>query len=54
MRDIEVHIDLNGTTRPVGLLRRHAGRGRIDAVTFEYDEGWLADANRFAGRRCPP
>ena len=48
MRDIEVHIDLNGTTRPVGLLRRHAGRGRIDAVTFEYDDGWLADVNRFA------
>ena len=48
MQDIEVHIQLNGSTRPVGLLHRQAARGRIDAVTFEYDDAWLADGSRFA------
>ena len=47
MEDIAVHVDLEGRTRPVGLLRR-AARGRRDAVTFEYDDAWLADGARFA------
>lgn len=48
MQDIEVHIDLEGNTQPVGLLRRPAVRGRINAVTFEYGDTWLDNSNRFA------
>jgi serine/threonine-protein kinase HipA len=47
MADVEVHIDLDGATRPVGLLRRHVAR-RAETVTFEYDDTWLADKNRFS------
>ncbi|TDQ99471.1 serine/threonine-protein kinase HipA [Paraburkholderia silvatlantica] len=47
MVDVEVHIDLAGTPQPVGLLRRHASR-REETVTFEYDETWLADVERFS------
>ncbi|MGF6720853.1 serine/threonine-protein kinase HipA [Paraburkholderia sp. GAS41] len=47
MADVEVYIDLDGTPRPVGLLRRHASR-REETVTFEYDETWLADDERFS------
>jgi serine/threonine-protein kinase HipA len=47
MPDVEVHIDLDGTTRPVGLLRRHVAR-RVETVTFEYDDAWLTDNNRFS------
>jgi serine/threonine-protein kinase HipA len=45
--DVEVYIDLDGSPRPVGLLRRHASR-REETVTFEYDETWLADDERFS------
>jgi len=47
MADVEVYIDLDGSPRPVGLLRRHASR-REETVTFEYDETWLADDERFS------
>jgi serine/threonine-protein kinase HipA len=47
MTDVEVHIDLDGSTRRVGLLRRHVTR-RTETVTFEYDDVWLADKNRFS------
>src|SRR6202012_628562 len=47
MIDVEVHIDLEGATRPVGLLRRHLSR-RVETVTFEYNDTWLADNNRFS------
>src|ERR1700761_5110474 len=47
MADVEVYIDLDGTPRPVGLLRRYASR-REETVTFEYDETWLADDERFS------
>jgi serine/threonine-protein kinase HipA len=47
MADIAVYIDLDGTPRPVGLLRRHASR-REETVTFELDETWLADDERFS------
>ncbi|MEX3959117.1 hypothetical protein [Trinickia sp. EG282A] len=47
MADVEVHIDLDGSPRPVGLLRRHASR-REETVTFECDETWLADDERFS------
>ncbi len=48
MRDLEVHLDLDGRTHRVGLLRRQTARGRLDAVTFEYDDAWLANEARFA------
>ncbi len=47
MANVDVYIDLDGTPRPVGLLRRHASR-REEMVTFEYDETWLAYEDRFS------
>lgn len=47
MTDVEVHIDLEGQVRPLGTLHRQASR-RGETVTFEYDETWLGDANRFS------
>ena len=47
MADVEVYIDVDDSPRPVGLLRRHASR-REQTVTFEYDETWLADDERFS------
>ncbi|MEW7980851.1 MAG: HipA domain-containing protein [Candidatus Sedimenticola endophacoides] len=47
MTDVEVHIDLEGQARPLGVLHRQASR-RGETVTFEYDETWLGDANRFS------
>lgn len=47
MTDVEVHIDLEGQVRTLGVLHRQASR-RGETVTFEYDETWLGDANRFS------
>jgi len=47
MTDVEVHIDLDGQALPLGILHRQASR-RGESVTFEYDEAWLGDANRFS------
>lgn len=47
MTDVEVHIDLEGQVRPLGILHRQASR-RGETVTFGYDETWLGDANRFS------
>ena len=47
MADVEVHIALDRQTRRVGLLRRHTAR-RLETVTFEYDDAWLADPDRFS------
>ncbi|QIB66875.1 type II toxin-antitoxin system HipA family toxin [Kineobactrum salinum] len=47
MTDVEVHIDLEGQVRRLGLLRRQMSR-RSETVTFEYDPAWLEDANRFS------
>ena len=47
MTDVEVHIDLEGQVRPLGILHRQASR-RGETVTFEYNETWLGDANRFS------
>ncbi len=33
MTDVEVHIDLAGRTRPIGLARRHRARG-MDTIVF--------------------
>tara|TARA_R110002072_G_scaffold19100_30_gene71231 strand:- start:33907 stop:35154 length:1248 start_codon:yes stop_codon:yes gene_type:complete len=45
--DIEVHIDLNGTTRPIGIAHANQARGG-ETVVFEYLDTWLDDAERFS------
>lgn len=47
MTDVEVHLDLEGQARRLGLLRRQMSR-RSETVTFEYDPTWLEDASRFS------
>ena len=47
IREVEVHVDLEGRPHRVGLLRRQASRQRADALTFEYDRAWLEDDRRF-------
>lgn len=47
MADFEVHIDLNGRTRPVGLARSNRVRG-TETILFEYGRAWLADPDRFS------
>lgn len=47
MADFEVHIDLHGRTRQVGVARSHHVRG-TETVLFEYTAAWLADSERFS------
>jgi serine/threonine-protein kinase HipA len=47
MTDVEVHIDLGGRTKRVGLARRNLARG-AETVTFEYADDWLRDPGRFS------
>lgn len=47
MTDVEVHIDLEGQVRSLGILYQQVSR-RGETVTFEYDAAWLEDANRFS------
>lgn len=47
MTEFEVHIDLHGRTRTVGLARRNRIRG-TETILFEYDGTWLADPDRFS------
>ncbi len=47
MADFEVHIDLGGRTRPVGLARRNRTRAS-ETIVFEYAAEWLADPDRFS------
>ena len=47
MADFEVHIDLNGRIRPIGLARSNRVRG-TESVLFEYAGKWLDDADRFS------
>src|SRR5579859_7410914 len=47
MADFEVHIDLDGRTRPIGLARSNSVRG-TETILFEYDGAWLADPDRFS------
>lgn len=47
MTDIEVHIDLDGRTRPVGVARSNMVRGN-EIVVFEYAPEWLSDPARFS------
>ena len=47
MANFEVHIDLDGGTRSIGLARSNRVRG-AETILFEYDVSWLADRQRFA------
>jgi serine/threonine-protein kinase HipA len=47
MADFEVHIDLDGRTRPIGLARTNRARGK-ETILFEYDDRWLAYPDRFS------
>ncbi len=46
-RNVEVHLDLDGSPQRVGLLRRHASRQQADTLTFEYDPAWLEGDQSF-------
>ena len=47
MVDIEVCLELRGLCRPVGIMRRHAGRGS-ERVTFTYTGDWTSSPLGFA------
>jgi serine/threonine-protein kinase HipA len=47
MTDFEVHIDLGGHTRRVGLARSNRARG-AETILFEYDARWLENPVRFS------
>ena len=47
MTDFEVHIDLRGRKRSIGLARSHRARG-AEKILFEYDSAWLQDPDRFS------
>jgi serine/threonine-protein kinase HipA len=47
MPDIEVHVELEGRLRRVGLARCKRVRG-TETITFEYVGEWLADPDRFS------
>ena len=47
MADIEVHIDLDGRTRQIGLARSNRVRGG-ETVIFGYDGDWLEEPDRFS------
>lgn len=47
MANFEVHLDLYGYTRPIGLARSNRVRG-AETTMFEYDRTWLEDADRYS------
>ena len=47
MADFEVHIDLDGRTRRIGLARSNRVRG-TETVVFGYYDAWLEDPDRFS------
>ncbi|MDE0382736.1 MAG: HipA domain-containing protein [Defluviicoccus sp.] len=47
MADFEVHIDLEGRTRQIGLARINRARGR-ETIVFGYDDAWLEDPDSFS------
>jgi serine/threonine-protein kinase HipA len=47
MADFEVHVDLNGLTRQIGLARSNRVRGN-ETILFEYTDEWLGDPERFS------
>ncbi len=45
---IEVHLEIDGGTRQVGVCRYVSKRGRSASSVFEYDPSWLDDPAAFA------
>lgn len=46
MANVEVHLEWQGITRRLGLMRRHGSTDR-ETVTYEYDREWLESGVRF-------
>ena len=51
MADFEVHIDLNGRTRPIGFVRTNCVRG-AETILFEYDGAWLGRSGPVLAGAC--
>lgn len=47
MTDFEVHIDLEGQSRQIGIARSNKVRGS-QTISFEYADGWLGDPDNFS------
>jgi serine/threonine-protein kinase HipA len=47
MTDFEVHTDIDGHPRPIGLARSHRVRGS-ETILIEYAGAWLESPNRFS------
>ncbi|TIW92056.1 MAG: type II toxin-antitoxin system HipA family toxin, partial [Mesorhizobium sp.] len=47
MADFELHIDLAGRTRPIGLARTNRVRG-TETILFEYSSSWIEDPDSFS------
>ena len=47
MADFEVHIDLDGRTRAIGLARIDRLRG-TETIRFGYEGAWLVGPDRFS------
>ena len=47
MADFEVHIDLHGRTRPIGLANSNHVHSK-ETILFDYDRAWLDDPDRFS------
>jgi serine/threonine-protein kinase HipA len=53
MADIEVHIDIEGRTRPICFARSNRARGS-ETVTLEYvPDGWPIPTASRSSRRLP-
>ena len=46
-REVLVYVDLQGAPYLVGRLRARVRKAR-ESATFEYDNSWLAHAERFS------
>lgn len=47
MADFEIHLSIRDGTRQIGRARGNRARGK-ETLLFEYADGWLRDADRFA------
>ena len=46
-KEVQVYIDLDGSTQLVGQLWAHNRKGR-ESASFQYEKEWLNNTNRFA------
>jgi len=45
--EVEIHLEWEGQTTQIGIMRRHPGRSR-ETVTFEYLQSWIEAENAFS------